>query len=62
VIGRVRHLAVDAAVMVDGHPEIHLLRPLARLGKDEWSTLGEVRSITRIRYSNWPGHYQPPHS
>jgi flavin reductase (DIM6/NTAB) family NADH-FMN oxidoreductase RutF len=62
VIGRVRHLAVDAAVMVDGHPEIQLLRPLARLGKDEWSTLGEIRSITRIRYSNWPGHYQPPHS
>ncbi len=62
VIGRVRHLAVDAAMMVDGHPEIQLLRPLARLGKDEWSTLGEIRSITRIRYSNWPGHYQPPHS
>jgi len=62
VIGRVRHLAVDAAVMVDGHPEIRLLRPLARLGKDEWSTLGEIRSITRIRHSDWPGHYKPPHS
>jgi flavin reductase (DIM6/NTAB) family NADH-FMN oxidoreductase RutF len=62
VIGRVRHLAVDAAMMVDGHPEIQLLRPLARLGKDEWSTLGEIRSISRIRYSNWPGHYRPPHS
>ncbi|GAB2676824.1 flavin reductase family protein [Kribbella swartbergensis] len=61
VIGRVRHLAVDAAMMVGDHPEIRLLRPLARLGKDEWSTLGEIRSITRIRHADWPGHYQPPH-
>lgn len=62
VIGRVRHIAVDAAVMAGGRPEIQLLRPLARLGKDEWSTLGEVRSISRIRYSDWPGHFTPPHS
>jgi len=62
VIGRVRHLAIDEAVMVDGHPEIRLLRPLARLGKDEWSTLGDIHSITRIRYSNWPDHYEPPPS
>jgi flavin reductase (DIM6/NTAB) family NADH-FMN oxidoreductase RutF len=62
VIGRVRHLAVDEAVMVDGHPEIRLLRPLARLGKDEWSTLGEVRTITRIRHKDWPGHYKRPES
>ena len=62
VIGRVRHLAIDAAVMVDEHPEIRLLRPLARLGKDEWSTIGEIRSISRIRYKDWPGHFDPPHS
>ncbi|MFG1626899.1 flavin reductase family protein [Kribbella sp. NPDC049227] len=60
VIGQVRHLAIDEAVMVDERPDIHLLRPLARLGKDEWSTLGEVRSITRIRHSDWPGHFKPP--
>ena len=60
VIGRVRQLAVDEAVMVDGHPEIQRLRPLARLGRDEWSTIGEVRSISRIRHSDWPGHYTPP--
>ncbi|TCC64679.1 flavin reductase family protein [Kribbella pittospori] len=60
VIGQVRHLAIDEAVMVDDRPDIHLLRPLARLGKDEWSTLGEVRSITRIRHSDWPGHFKPP--
>jgi flavin reductase (DIM6/NTAB) family NADH-FMN oxidoreductase RutF len=61
VIGQVRHLAIDASVM-DGnnHPEVTRLRPLARLGNDEWSTLGEVRSISRIRYSDWPGHFTPP--
>jgi flavin reductase (DIM6/NTAB) family NADH-FMN oxidoreductase RutF len=62
VIGRVRHLAIDEAVMVDGHPEIRLLQPLARLGKDEWSTLGEIRTISRIRRQDWPGHYKPPQS
>jgi flavin reductase (DIM6/NTAB) family NADH-FMN oxidoreductase RutF len=60
VIGRVRHLAIDASMMVGDHPEIRLLRPLARLGKDEWSTIGEVRSISRIRHTDWPGHYTPP--
>jgi flavin reductase (DIM6/NTAB) family NADH-FMN oxidoreductase RutF len=60
VIGRVRHIAIDETVLVGDHPEIQRLRPLARLGKDEWSTIGEVRSITRIRYRDWPGHFTPP--
>jgi flavin reductase (DIM6/NTAB) family NADH-FMN oxidoreductase RutF len=60
VIGRVRHIAVDESVLVDGHPDIHRLSPLARLGKDEWTTLGEVRTITRIRSKDWPGHFTPP--
>jgi flavin reductase (DIM6/NTAB) family NADH-FMN oxidoreductase RutF len=60
VIGRVRQLAIEESVMNDGHPEILRLRPLARLGKDEWSTIGEVRSIARIRHSDWPGHFIPP--
>jgi flavin reductase (DIM6/NTAB) family NADH-FMN oxidoreductase RutF len=60
VIGRVRLIAVDDSVVEGNHPEITRLRPLARLGKDEWSTLGEVRSISRIRYADWPGHYHVP--
>jgi flavin reductase (DIM6/NTAB) family NADH-FMN oxidoreductase RutF len=60
VIGQVRHLAIDAAVLDGDHPDVLRLRPLARLGKDEWSTIGEVRSISRIRYSDWPGHFTPP--
>jgi len=58
VIGRVRTIAIDESVLADGHPEITRLRPLARLGRDEWSTLGEVRSISRIRYADWPGHFR----
>ncbi|WP_020501306.1 flavin reductase family protein [Sciscionella marina] len=57
VFGRVVHAAVHAEVLEDGHPRIERLRPLARLGKDEWATIGEVRSIPRIRYAEWPGHY-----
>ncbi|GAA2831058.1 flavin reductase [Kribbella solani] len=60
VIGRVRHIAVDAAMLDGDHPEVRRLRPLARLGKDEWSTLGVIRSIKRIRYADWPGHFTPP--
>ncbi|ADH67864.1 Flavin reductase like domain [Nocardiopsis dassonvillei] len=50
VFGRVVRAAVDESVLVDGHPEATLLRPLARLGRDEWSTLGEVRALPRIPY------------
>lgn len=55
VFGRVVHAAVDQKVLVDGHPEIDRLRPLARLGKDEWGTLGAVREIERVRYTDWSG-------
>ncbi|RKS08373.1 flavin reductase (DIM6/NTAB) family NADH-FMN oxidoreductase RutF [Nocardiopsis sp. Huas11] len=50
VFGRVVHVALDEDVLVDGHPEVTRLRPLARLGRNEWSTLGEVRAIDRIPY------------
>ena len=53
VIGQVVHAAVSETVLVDGHPEVRRLRPLARLGKDEWSTLGEVLEIPRLRYADW---------
>ncbi|WP_432945123.1 flavin reductase family protein [Kribbella sp. CA-253562] len=59
VIGQVRHLAIAAEMMDGNHPDIHRLRPLARLGKNEWSTIGQVLNITRIRYTDWPDHYHP---
>ncbi|WNI14219.1 flavin reductase family protein [Actinacidiphila sp. ITFR-21] len=54
VLGRVVHAAVSEAVMVDGHPEVRKLRPLARLGRDEWDTVGEVWEIKRIPLAEWP--------
>ncbi|OOC54097.1 MULTISPECIES: flavin reductase family protein [Nocardiopsis] len=50
VLGRVVRAAVDEAVLVDGHPDAALLRPLARLGRNEWSTLGEVQALDRVPY------------
>lgn len=50
VFGQVLIAAIADDVLVDGHPEIDKLQPLARLGRDEWSTLGEVREISRPRY------------
>ena len=48
--------AVDEDAIGDnGLPAIGALRPLARLGADEWSTIGEMREITRIANADWPG-------
>ncbi|KND33770.1 flavin reductase family protein [Streptomyces acidiscabies] len=54
VLGEVVHAAVDESVLVDGHPDIRRLRPLARLGRDEWGLLGEIRDLSRIAYRDWP--------
>ncbi|WP_033288512.1 flavin reductase family protein [Amycolatopsis jejuensis] len=50
VFGRVVHLAIAEDVLDGDHPLIDRLRPLARLGRDEWSTLGEVKELGRPRY------------
>ncbi|WP_431040747.1 flavin reductase family protein [Streptomyces sp. P1-3] len=55
VFGRVVHAAVAEQAVDDGHPEVTRLRPLSRLGRDEWATLGEVSELGRIRYADWPG-------
>lgn len=55
VFGEVVWIAVDERVLQDGRPEISLLRPLARLGADEWSTIGEVSERRRIPYSEVRG-------
>jgi flavin reductase (DIM6/NTAB) family NADH-FMN oxidoreductase RutF len=55
VFGEVVWIAVDERVLRDGRPVIDLLRPLARLGADEWSTIGEVSSRRRIPYAELGG-------
>ncbi|MEC3890926.1 MULTISPECIES: flavin reductase family protein [Nocardiopsis] len=51
VFGRIVRAAVDKGYLDGDHPDVELLRPLARLGRNEWSTLGEVRRIDRIPYT-----------
>jgi flavin reductase (DIM6/NTAB) family NADH-FMN oxidoreductase RutF len=51
VFGEVVHVAVDEAVLRDDRPAIDLLRPVARLGAAEWSTIGEVSSRRRVPFS-----------
>ena len=60
VLGRVVDAAIDERVMDGTHPLIERLAPLARLGRDEWSELGRVRELARIRYEQWPGGYSGP--
>ncbi len=59
VFGRVLLAAIDSdALDAAGRPSIQALRPLARLGANEWSTIGEVIEISRIPVGEWPGHYR----
>lgn len=50
VFGRVVHAAVREDALVAGHPDIGLLRPLSRLGGNEWGTVGEVHELARVPY------------
>jgi len=58
VFGRVLLVAIDEAAMADGRPVAARLRPLARLGGSEWSTLGEIKKLKRISHEDWPDHYE----
>ena len=53
VLGRVVLISVWADAVRDGRPRIEHLRPLARLGGNEWSTIGEVKEIRRIPFAKW---------
>ena len=53
VFGRVRSISVWEHAVRDGRPRIEELRPLARLGGNEWSTIGDVKVIARIPYATW---------
>ncbi|WP_199580405.1 flavin reductase family protein [Blastococcus sp. TBT05-19] len=53
VFGRVVHVSAWTEAVRDGRPRIEHLRPLARLGGNEWSTIGEIKEIPRIPYRTW---------
>lgn len=54
VFGEIVHIAADRDVLADdGLPDAASLAPLARLGRSEWSRLGEVFALDRIPYDEW---------
>lgn len=53
VFGRVQLISVWESAVRDGRPRIEHLHPLARLGGNEWSTIGEVKEIWRIPFKKW---------
>jgi flavin reductase (DIM6/NTAB) family NADH-FMN oxidoreductase RutF len=57
VFGRVVYAAVSTSVLDGDHPQIDLLEPLSRLGRNEWGTLGPIQELRRIRAKDWPGHF-----
>jgi flavin reductase (DIM6/NTAB) family NADH-FMN oxidoreductase RutF len=54
VFGEVLHIAARADVIAaDGLPDARAIAPLARLGRSQWSTLGDVFVLERIGYDGW---------
>ena len=53
VLGRVLHISVWESAVRDGRPRIEHLQPLARLGGNEWSTIGEVKEIAPDPLPHW---------
>jgi len=47
VFGAVTSVTVRDEVLVDGHPAMEHLRPVSRLGRDEWGRPPEVLRLTR---------------
>ncbi len=58
VFGQVLHAVVSEEVLDGALPAIDVLKPLSRLGKNEWGTAGRIRDITRIPVEEWPGHFR----
>src|SRR5207237_7019491 len=47
VLGEVKAITVSDDAMEDGRPQMHLLRPLSRLGGEEWGRPPEVFRLSR---------------
>jgi flavin reductase (DIM6/NTAB) family NADH-FMN oxidoreductase RutF len=50
VFGQVVHISVREDITREGRARIELLRPVARLGGAEWTTIGEVSRRRRVPY------------
>ena len=51
VFGQVVWIAVAEDALRDNRPAVDLIRPMARLGANEWSAIGEVTERRRIPYA-----------
>lgn len=43
----------ESVLASDGLADVSALAPLARLGRNQWSTIGDIKAIDRIPYSEW---------
>jgi flavin reductase (DIM6/NTAB) family NADH-FMN oxidoreductase RutF len=59
VFGEVVWAVVAEQVLRDDRPAIDLLRPVARLGANEWSTIGELSERRRVPYAEIAGSDAP---
>jgi flavin reductase (DIM6/NTAB) family NADH-FMN oxidoreductase RutF len=54
VFGEILHVSARRDVLAqDGLPDARAIAPLARLGRAEWATLGEIIDLPRIRWERW---------
>jgi flavin reductase (DIM6/NTAB) family NADH-FMN oxidoreductase RutF len=54
IFGEVLLVTAARAVLADdGLPDARKVAPLARLGRAQWTTLGEVIPLNRIRWDDW---------
>lgn len=57
VLGRVQRIALEESTVEQvhdrPHPVFDRLRPMARLGRSEWSGPGPVRRLRRVPYQEW---------
>lgn len=53
IFGEVVHTVLDPAAVVDGLPDMTLVRPASRLNKDLWGHAPEVYELRRVPYAAW---------
>lgn len=54
IFGEVQLVSAARSVIADdGLPDARKVAPLARLGRAEWTTLGSVIPLNRIRWADW---------
>lgn len=59
VLGEVTHLVVATEMLEGNYLRVDQLKPLSRLGGNEWGTVGRVLEKHRIRFTDWPGDFTP---